>query len=137
MKNMQGLKVLFAVFSLMLLLSVTASAQTKKRTSCANTSDAAIARTVNNHIKRVKARNPRTTIRIDVRVKNKTVRLMVRRAPGSVHREVARLARNTRCVRKVEVTSPGCSSAGCPKNTYRCNEECVPCNDICTPRRPT
>jgi hypothetical protein len=131
MKNMQGLKVLFAVFFLMLFLSFTASAQTTKRINC---SDAAIARTINNHIKRVRARHPGKNVRIDVRVKNKTVRLMARRGPRSAHQEVARLARNTRCVRKVEVTQPGCSSENCPKNTYDCGGKCVPCIEICTPR---
>jgi hypothetical protein len=65
------------------------------------------------------------------------VRLMLRNGPKSAHRSAASYARSLRCVRNVEVTTPGCSSAGCPRNTHMCNGECVPCIDVCTPKPPT
>jgi hypothetical protein len=132
MKNIQGLKIFFAVLCLVLISGVAVSAQSKS----GNCTDASITRSVNAHVRKLQRQNPGSKIRIDVNVKNRTVRLMVRNAPRSVHRSAASYAKSLRCVRKVEVTVPGCSSPGCPKNTHLCNGECVPCIDICTPKRP-
>lgn len=133
MKNIQGLKVLLAVLCLIIISGVAVSAQSKSG-SC---TDPSITRSVNAHIRKLQRQNPKSRIRIDVNVKNRNVRLMVRRAPKSVHQSAARYARSLRCVRNVAVTNPGCSSPGCPKNTYMCNGECVPCIDVCSPKPPT
>lgn len=135
MKNIHVLKVLLAVLCLVLISGVAVSAQSMsgKSGNCRTTSDASITRSVNAHIRKLQRQNPKSKIRIDVNVKGRTVRLMVRNAPKSVHRSAARYARSLRCVRKVEVTAPGCSSPDCPKNTYLCGGSCVPCLDICTP----
>ena len=133
MKNIQGLKLFFAVLCLVLISGVAVSAQSKS----GNCTDASITKSMNAHIRKLQRQNPKSKIRIDVKVKNRTVRLMVRNAPRGIHRSAAGYARSLRCVRKVEVTNPGCSSAGCPKNTYMCNGECVPCVDVCSPKPPT
>ena len=135
MKNIQGLKIFFAVLCMVLISGVAVSAQSRSG-NCRTTSDASITRSVNAYIRQLQRQNPRSKIRIDVNVKNRTVRLMLRNGPKSAHRSAAGYARSLRCVRKVEVTAPGCSSVGCPKNTYMCNGECVPCIDVCSPKRP-
>lgn len=133
MKNIQRLKIFFAVLCLVLISGVAASAQSKSG-SC---TDASITRSVNAHIRKLQSQNPRGKIKIDVRVKNRTVRLLLRNGPKSAHRSAASYARSLRCVRKVEqVTAPGCSSPDCPRNTYMCNGQCVPCMDVCSPKRP-
>lgn len=130
MKNIQGLKVFLAVLCFVLISGVAVSAQSGKCT------DASITRSVNAHIRKLQRQNPGSRIRIDVNVKNRTVRLMVRKAPKSVHQSAARYARSLRCVRRVDVANPGCSSPGCPRNTYMCNSECIPCIDVCSPKPP-
>lgn len=132
MKNKTGLKILMAVFSLMLIFSATALGQAK-RSACSGTTDSAIAAKINNHIKKIKAGNRRSNIRIDVRVKNKQVHLTVRRASSKTYNEVAQFAKRIRCVRKVEVTNPGCQSAGCPTKFYMCGGTCIPCLETCSP----
>jgi len=128
MKYKTRIRIFDAVCSLILVFSAVAAGQRR-----GSYSDSSITRSVKARIQKLRQQNPRSRIRIDVNVKNGTVRLLVRRAPRRVHREVARYARRLRGVRKVEVTNPGCSSEGCPKNTYSCNGECVPCITICTP----
>jgi hypothetical protein len=135
MKNIQRLKIFFAVLCLVLITGVAVSAQSKSG-NCRTTSDASITRSVNAHIRKLQKQNPRSKIRIDVNVKNRTVRLMLRNGPKSAHRSAASYARSLRCVRKVEVTAPGCSSPDCPRNTYICNGQCVPCLDVCSPKPP-
>lgn len=132
MKNIQGIKVLLAVLCLVLISGVAVSAQSRS----GNCSDSSITRSVNAHIRKLQRQNPGSRIRIDVNVKNRNVRLTVRKAPRSAHLSAARYARSLRCVRKVDVTNPGCSSPGCPKNTYMCNSECIPCIDVCSPKPP-
>lgn len=132
MKNIQGLKVLFAVLFTMLIFSGAALGQRKY--DCSRTSDAWIAASVNSHIKRLKAKNPRTNVRIVVRVKDKIVRLTVGKTPKNIHQEVARYARNIRCVKRVEVNiPPKCIPGSCPKNTYECGGQCIPCAEVCSP----
>lgn len=132
MKNIQRLKIIFAVLGLVLISGVAVSAQSKS----GGCSDSSIIRSVNAHIQKLRRQNPRAKIRIDVRVKNRTVRLLLRNGPKSAHRSAAAYARSLRCVRKVEVSAPGCSSPDCPRNTYMCNGQCVPCMDVCSPKRP-
>ena len=133
MKKIQGLKVLLFMISVMLIFSAAAFGQTKKG-GCSRTTDASIEAAVNNHIKRLKAKNPRTAVKIGVRVKDKTVRLTVSRSSKSIHREVLRYAKSLRCVKKVESNlPPHCTSPGCPKNTYTCGGQCIPCEDVCSP----
>ena len=90
MKNIQRLKIFFAVLCLVLISGVAVSAQSKSG-NCRTTSDASITRSVNAHIRKLQRQNPRSKIRIDVNVKNRTVRLMVRNGPRSVHRSAAQL----------------------------------------------
>lgn len=136
MKNIQHLKIFFAVLCLVLISGAAVSGQSRSG-NCRTTSDASITRSVNAHIRKLQRQNPGSKIRIDVNVKNRTVRLLLRNGPKSAHRSAASYARSLRCVRKVEqVTAPGCSSPDCPKNTYMCNGQCVPCIDVCTPKRP-
>jgi hypothetical protein len=36
-------------------------------------------------------------------------------------------------VKKVAVTSPGCSSPNCPPKFYLCGDQCIPCTQVCAP----
>jgi len=132
MKYIQGLKVLFAVFSLILISSVAASAQTggKQSGSC---TDASIAKTINNRIKKVKAGNPGKKMAITVKVKNKRVTFSTKSPTNRLHQNVIGYAKNLRCVKSVKLRNPGCSSVGCPKQTYACGGACIPCEDVCSP----
>ena len=135
MKYIQGLKVLFAVFSLVLISGVAASAQTggKQTVSCSRTSDASIARAINNRIQKVKAGNPGKKMAISVRVKNKVVTFSTKTPKNRLHQNVMGYAKNIRCVKSVKLNNPGCSSVGCPKNTYACGGNCIPCIEVCFP----
>lgn len=133
MKNMQGLKVLF-VASILLIFSGLAMAQ--KQADCSGSTDESITQAINDRISEHKKKNPGKNVMIDVKVENKAVTLTVRYAAKSIHKDVTRYAKNMGCVTKVEVRQPGCQSEGCPKNTYSCEGKCVPCIDVCSPRKP-
>jgi hypothetical protein len=134
MKNKSSFMVLIAVFFLMLIFGSTAYSQTGgKRANCSQTTDAALARAINNRIKKVKAGNPRSNVSIKVRVKNRVVTLSTRTPKNRLHQNVIGYAKTLRCVRKVAVSSPGCSSPNCPAKFYLCGDQCIPCTQVCAP----
>ncbi|MGI9056797.1 MAG: BON domain-containing protein [Pyrinomonadaceae bacterium] len=124
-------KTTLAVFSLMMLFNIGAFAQ---KTDCSKMTEADLVKAIYDKIK-VKYDNQ--IIHINVRVKDNVVTLEGWATTKNVRKEIEKIAKKIKCVKKVDNKLTVGIGGGCSPGQKKCGDICIPngetCN-ICTAR---
>lgn len=119
------MKTVLAVFSLMMLLNIGASAQ---KIDCSKMTEADIVKAIYDKIKTTKYESQ--IIHINVRIKAKVVTLEGWATTKSVRKEIEKIAKNYKCVKIVNKLTVGIGG-GCGPGTKKCGNICIPNEETC------
>ncbi len=119
------MKTTLAIFSLMMLFNIGASAQ---KTDCAKTTDADIVKAIYDKIK-VKYDNH--LIHVNVRIKDNVVTLEGWATTKNVRKEIEKYAKKTNCVKTVVNNLTIGAGGGCGPGQKKCGGICIPSGETC------
>jgi len=120
------MKTILAVFSLIMLFNVGASAQ---KIDCSKMTDADIVKAIYD---KIKVKYDSQIIHINVRVKEKVVTLEGWATTKGVRKEIEKYVKKIKCVKKPPVNNLAVSiSGGCGPGTKKCGGTCIPEEETC------
>lgn len=125
MTNKSIMKTILAVFSLMLLFNIAASAQ---KTDCSKTTDADTVKAIYD---KIKVKYAGQMSHINVRIKDNIVTLEGWATTKGVRKEIEKYAKKTNCVKKVVNKLTIGVSGGCGPGTKQCGDICIPSGEDC------
>ncbi len=137
MTNKSNCKTLIAVFSLILIFSIGAFAQTNanqsnndknKKPDCAQVTDADTVKAIYDKIK-IKYANQ--TKHINVRIKDNAVTLEGWATTKGVRKDIEKYAKKTNCVKTVVNNLTIGAGGGCGPGTKRCGDICIDEKEDC------
>jgi hypothetical protein len=124
-KNISILKITLSILFLMMVGSLSISAQT---TDCSKTTDAEIAKSV---MEQIKAKYPDLTQQVNAHVENGVVYLEGWVADKNARKEIEKIAKRTSCVKKVKSNLKKSIGGGCGAGQKPCGDACIPSNHTC------
>lgn len=125
MKTISWLKLTLAIFSLMMAFNLGVFAQ---KTDCSKTTDEEI---VNSIYDKIKVKYEDQIPHINVRIKDGVVTMEGWVTTKSIRKEIEKLAKKTKCVKKVVNNLTIGVSGGCGQGQKKCGEICIDANDEC------
>ncbi len=137
MTNKSNCKTLIAVFSLILIFSIGALAQTdtnqskddrNKKPDCTQVTDADTVKAIYD---KIKIKYASQTKHINVRIKDNTVTLEGWTTTKGVRKEIEKYAKKTICVKKIVNDLTIGAGTGCGPGTKRCGDICIGSRESC------
>jgi hypothetical protein len=119
------LKIVLAVFSLILLSNIGVSAQ---KYDCSKTTDADIVKSIYD---KMKVKYDGQIIHINVRSKDGIVTIEGWATNKNVKKDIEKLARKASCVKKVVNELTIGVSGNCGPGTKKCGDICIPSDETC------